>query len=137
MGAWSHEPFGNDSACDWASDLDGTTDFSVIETALDEMIEAEDDYLDADLGSAAIAAAEVLAKVLGQATQSEGYPDGVDEWLDQVDSKPATALLQKAQRALELVLTEESELYELWMESEEYMLWQESVFKLQAALLAA
>lgn len=137
MGAWSHEPFGNDSACDWASDLEGTTDFSMIETALDEMIEAEDDYLDADLGSAAIAAAEVLAKVLGQATQTEGYPDVVDEWLDQVGSKPSTELLQKAQRALELVLTEESELYELWMESEEYMIWQESVFKLQAALLAA
>ncbi len=137
MGAWSHEPFGNDSACDWASDLEGTTDFSMIETALDEMIEAEDDYLDADLGSAAIAAAEVLAKVLGQATQTEGYPDVVDEWLDQVESKPSTELLQKAQRALELVLTEESELYELWMESEEYMIWQESVFKLQAALLAA
>ncbi len=137
MGAWSHEPFGNDSACDWASDLQGTTDFSVIETALDEMIEAEDDYLDADLGSAAIAAAEVLAKVLAQPTQSEGYPDEVDAWLDQVESKPSTELLQKAQRALELVLTEESELYELWMESEEYMLWQESVFKLQAALLAA
>lgn len=137
MGAWSYEPFGNDSACDWASDLQGTTDFSVIETALDEMIEAEDDYLDADLGSAAIAAAEVLAKVLAQPTQSEGYPDEVDAWLDQVESKPSTELLQKAQRALELVLTEESELYELWMESEEYMLWQESVFKLQAALLAA
>ena len=40
MGTWSYEPFGNDTANDWADELEDVTDFSVIEatlqTALDE-----------------------------------------------------------------------------------------------------
>ena len=34
MGAWSHEPFGNDDANDWAYELEETEDLSHIEAAL-------------------------------------------------------------------------------------------------------
>lgn len=133
MGAWSHEPFGNDSACDWAFDLDGTSDFSAIEQALDEMIEAVDDYLDADLGSAAVAAAEVILRLLGQPTQTD-VPEGVDEWTNHMTVQPSIVLIQKALQALSLVMTEESELNELWMESGEYLIWQDNILKIQELL---
>ncbi len=34
MGAWPHEPFGNDDAGDWACELEETEDLSYVEAAL-------------------------------------------------------------------------------------------------------
>ncbi|WP_139851649.1 DUF4259 domain-containing protein [Acinetobacter pullicarnis] len=137
MGAWSHEPFGNDTACDWKSELEGSTDYEVIEQAFDQMIEDDDEYLDADYGSVVHAAAEVLAKVLGQGTQNESYPEGIDEWIATLTSKPSAALLQKAVVALDRLLSEESELNELWEESgEDYPLWKENIATLKEILIA-
>ena len=62
MGAWSHEPFGNDTACDWVYDLLETEDFSLIESALDAVMENGDEYLNSDVASEAIAAIEVIVK---------------------------------------------------------------------------
>ena len=137
MGAWSHEPFGNDTACDWVFELEGSTDFEVIEQAFDQMINDDDEYLDADYGCVAHAAAELLAKVLGEGTQNESYPEGIDEWIATLTSEPSAALLQKAVVALDLLLSEESELNELWEESgENYPLWKENIATLKAFLIA-
>ncbi len=137
MGAWSHEPFGNDTACDWVFELEGSTDFEVIEQAFDQMIDDDDEYLDADYGCVAHAAAELLAKVLGEGTQNESYPEGIDEWIATLTSEPSAALLQKAVVALDLLLSEESELNELWEESgENYPLWKENIATLKAFLIA-
>lgn len=67
MGAWSHEPFGNDDTNDWAYSysLDGVNDLSVIEATLNRALDAEE-YLEALEASEAIAAVEVLAKLLGE-----------------------------------------------------------------------
>ena len=65
MGTWSHESFGNDTANDWAYELEDATDFSVIEAALQVALDEGDEYLDADLAMEAmeaIAAVEVIAK---------------------------------------------------------------------------
>ena len=71
MGTWSHEPFGNDSANDWAYGLEGLDDFSLVVEAIQNVLATGDDYLDADLAVEAIAAAEVLAKAIGRGTQSD------------------------------------------------------------------
>ena len=34
MGTWSHEPFGNDSACDWAYGLEGKQDYAIVAQAI-------------------------------------------------------------------------------------------------------
>ena len=115
MGAWSHEPFGNDDAGDWAVDLEETKDLSLIEEALDNVLEADDD-LDAPEASIAIAAIEVMAKLLGKGTQTDGYTEEIDEWVKSVSIKPSAALIAKANRALDCVLGEDSELRELWEE---------------------
>ena len=134
MGTWSHEPFGNDTANDWAYELEDTTDFffffSTLQTALDEGQE----NLDADLAMEAIAAIEVLAKSLGHGTQTDVYTDKVDEWVDRISLKPSADLLQKAEQVLALVASDHSELKELWQESEEYELWANNLQQLNTIL---
>jgi hypothetical protein len=38
MGVWSHEPFGNDTACDWGYGLLESDNLSIIEAALDYIL---------------------------------------------------------------------------------------------------
>ena len=119
MGAWSHEPFGNDDALDWVYQLEDIQDDSVLARVFNRAIENQDDYLEADDAFVIVAAAEVVAKLLGKGTQQDSYTEQVDEWVKSVDFQPSADLLAKAQTALDLVLGEESELKELWSEAEE------------------
>lgn len=134
MGTWSHEPFGNDTANDWAYELEDTTDFSVIDATLQTALDEGQEDLDADLAMEAIAAIEVLAKSLGHGTQTDVYTDKVDEWVDRISLKPSADLLQKAEQVLALVASDHSELKELWQESEEYELWVNNLEQLNTIL---
>ena len=134
MGTWSHEPFGNDTANDWAYELEDTTDFSVIDATLQTALDEGQEDLDADLAMEAIAAIEVLAKSLGHGTQTDVYTDKVDEWVDRISLKPSADLSQKAAQALALVASDHSELKELWQESEEYELWANNLQQLNTIL---
>ncbi|WP_218946253.1 MULTISPECIES: DUF4259 domain-containing protein [Acinetobacter] len=70
MGAWSHEPFGNDDALDWVDQLvEGGNDESVLARVFNRAIENQKDYLEADEASMIVAAAEVVAKLLGKGIQ--------------------------------------------------------------------
>ena len=132
MGAWSHEPFGNDDANDWAYGLEGKRDLSFIEETFDKTLDV-DDYLGASDGSEVIAAAEVLAKLIGKGTQTDSYTKKVDEWIRTISVKPGPELLAKARRALERVVGENSELCELWEEGGSDA-WRSSVKALQKAI---
>jgi hypothetical protein len=134
MGAWSHEPFGNDDAGDWAYELQEAEDLSYIEDALDAVLEAEG-YLEAPEASCAVAAVEVLAKLLGKGTQSDAYTEKVDEWVKKVRVKPSRPLLEKARLALARVRGDESELKELWHEGDAAE-WEASLDSLQVAVSA-
>lgn len=134
MGAWSHEPFGNDDANDWAYGLEDVTDLSLIETTLDRVLEAEE-YLEAPEASEAVAAVEVLAKLLRKGTQSDAYTEKVDEWIKSVSVQPGADILTKANRALERILGENSELRELWEEGGDQD-WRHSIALLQTAISA-
>lgn len=134
MGAWSHEPFGNDDASDWALELEEATDLSYIEAALDAVLDA-DDYVEAPEASCAIAAVEVIAKLLGKGTQSDADTEKVDEWVKRVRAKPPRPLLEKAQRALDRIRGEDSELNELWQEADAAE-WEASLESLHAAVSA-
>lgn len=134
MGTWSHESFGNDTANDWAYELEDATDFSVIETALQVALDEGDEYLDADLAMEAIAAVEVIAKRLGKGTQSDVYTEKVDQWLETISEQPSDDLLSLAKRVLERIVADDSELKELWLESDEYELWLGNIQQLKDAL---
>ena len=134
MGAWSHEPFGNDTACDWAYGLEEQRDFSLIAQSIQSVLDNGTDYLDSDLASEAIAAVEVLAKALGRGTQTDAYTDGVDAWLKSISAKPSSDLLSKAKTALTRILGPDSELRELWAESDDFESWESSIKALQSAV---
>ena len=123
MGAWSHESFGNDDACDWVAQLEQQDDFSFVEYALDAVINAGSDYLEAPEACAAIAAAEVVARAQGNAGTQDKTSRDVDAWLRRVKVKPAATLIGKARQALDRIQTEPSELMELWDESDDLDAW--------------
>jgi hypothetical protein len=134
MGAWSHEPFGNDTACDWSHGVLASSDLSLIEAAIDAVLAVGNQYLEATDAEEAIGAMEVLAKLRGKDTQLDGYTAGIDAWVRTVAIPPPAPLLAKALAALAKVLSHDSELRELWDDSDAATEWRASMAMLRAAL---
>lgn len=114
MGAWDASSFGNDTANDWAYDLKECADLSHIESTLQQVLEAGDDYLDADLASEAVAAIEVLAWLNGKSSQVDAYTEKIAAWVAAHPIQPPAEMIQRALAVLERIEGEESELCELW-----------------------
>ncbi len=64
MGAWGVLAFDNDDANDWAYGLENISDLSLVESAFSQL-EAADNYLEAPAACEALAACEVIARLLG------------------------------------------------------------------------
>ena len=109
MGAWSHEPFGNDDAGDWLSELVQSKDLSIVEAGLNAVTDDAEEYLQAPQCSTALAAAEVVAALLGRPSTS--LPAEAVGWTSG-RSRPSASLVAKAKRVVSAVL-ETSELQEL------------------------
>src|SRR5271154_6614721 len=114
MGAWSHESFGNDDACDWAGELAETDDLELIEATLDAVVANADQYLEAPEASRAIAAAEAVARLQGHFGTRDGPSEPGDEWGGRFNLVPPGALARTARQALDRILVAPSELLELW-----------------------
>lgn len=122
MGAWGHGNFDNDDAMDWISELEGARDFRPITRVLDTVLRVKG-YLESPDASVGLAAAEVVAALLGQ--PSATLPPEVTAWV-RGKPRPQPALIEKAQRVARRV-RDDSELRELWAESEDTELWQHEV----------
>ena len=127
MGAWGHLAFDNDDACDWAYALEDATDFSLVESAIKELEDVGDDYLEAPVACNALAACEVLARCLGNPGYQNAYTKTVDDWVAKHKTKPTIALQNRARSAIARVLGDNSELQELWLEADEADTWRKSV----------
>lgn len=136
MGAWSHESFGNDYACDWAFELAGTNDLNLVESALDTVLAVGEEYLEEPKSSQAIAAAEVIARLLGNFGTRDSYSELVDRWVTKVKLAPSPALILKAQVAIDRILREPSELLEAWNDGDEDSMWVDAVKELKARIHA-
>jgi hypothetical protein len=137
MGTWSHESFGNDDAADWAADLEEAGDLDFVESTLDAVLDVGKEYLEAPEAARAIAAAEAIARLQGRFGTRDAHSEGVDNWVSRGGVKPSPALAAKAQRALDRILTEPSELLELWEDVEEEVdNWKAAVQDLKARLKA-
>ncbi|MFL6673089.1 MAG: DUF4259 domain-containing protein [Massilia sp.] len=134
MGTWSHESFGNDDACDWVAQLEECTDLSFVESTLDALLAVGDEYLEAPEACEAIAAAEVVARLQGNFETHDANSKEVDAWVERVKLQPSSILIGKAHRALDRILTEPSELMELWEESEESGAWQAAIKDLKVRI---
>jgi hypothetical protein len=131
MGTWDETSFGNDAANDWAYGLEGCDDLSYIDATLQRIIDAGDEYLEGPDGDEAIAAAEVVAWLLGRPTPVNAYTKKVAEWVATHPIQPPPEVTQKAVSALDRILRQPSELLELWEGSDR---WTASVADLRARL---
>lgn len=139
MGTWAVGPFGNDFAQDWAEDLQESKDLYFIEDTLTNVLRAETtEYLEAPFGAEALAAVETLLRLYGRGAPADEDSASVDEWVESVlpKFKPRADLVDKARRALVLVLSDASELRELWEDSEHFQEWQASVKDMSARMPA-
>ena len=136
MGAWGTGIFDNDTACDWAYDLKETSDLSLIESALDKVLKVGAEYLYASEAVEALAAAETAARLKGNWGVRNSYTEKMDKWVETTRLTPPQALIDKALRGIERVLSGPSELLELWGEVEGFIAWEESVKDLSKRLSA-
>ncbi|HZE93017.1 MAG TPA: DUF4259 domain-containing protein [Rhizobacter sp.] len=134
MGTWGVDPFGNDDAVDWVYELEEAEDLGPIEAAIDAVLRAGDDDLEASDASVALAASEVLARLRGQPGEENSYTETVDQWVASTQLKPTVELADRAQAAIARILADNSELKELWQEGDEYDAWLASVDDLRIRL---
>src|SRR5437588_7916019 len=122
MGAWGEGAFDNDTAADWAWEFDradGESGLRIIRETLEAATATEPvEYLDADVGQQAVAAAEVVAAVRGEAIQRSPYNEAVTGWIDRAHPSADSNLSALARAALARVTADNSELAALWDEVE-------------------
>ncbi|MGZ3426454.1 MAG: DUF4259 domain-containing protein [Polyangia bacterium] len=137
MGAWGLLAFDNDDACDWAFGLEEATDLSLVESTLDEVADAGDEYLDSVAAANALAACEVVVRCLGNPGYQNAYTKNVDEWVARRKLTPSAALLKRAEAAIERILGDRSELRQLFDEADQGPAWRASVEDLRRRLRAS
>lgn len=121
MGAWGTGPFQNDAAGDFALTVaDGG--LPVIEDAFDHVLEAGGEYLEAPSAEEAIAAAAIVARL------KDGVPlaeeNDIEAWIAREQPLVSDTLIAKGRDALSRVMTEPSELLELWQETDDFPAFQ-------------
>ncbi len=134
MGTWAVDAFGNDDAADWLYGLEDVDDLSLVESTLDEVVSADDSDLDADIAANALAACEVIARMLGNWGEKSEHSAAADEWVEKTKLPPSTQLVSKAHDAIRHILAERSELRQLWQDSEDYAAWIAAVDELKRRL---
>ena len=110
MGAWGSGSFENDTALDWAASVQSVED---VRWPFERLKALEDGYVDADLASEVIAAAETIAMLLGR--RSCDFPEELMERLGDA-GEPARELYHQARSAV-LKVMRNSELAKLWEET--------------------
>lgn len=113
MGASGYSAFENDDAMDWLAELEDAEDTSVLVNAFDEISDVSEDYIEIPEASIAIAAAEVVAALLGRTAIS--LPEEVMEWVEGRGEMPS-AVVNQARSAVNRILVD-SELQGVWEDS--------------------
>jgi len=134
MGAWDTDPFGNDTACDWAYALEESEDFDLIEETLAKIEAAGDESIEAPDAEEAIAAADTLARLKGHAYVKNSHTEAVDEWVTEQQLSVPQDLIDLAIHAIERIQAEPSELRELWEESGDFKAWKKHLEDLKKRL---
>lgn len=120
MGAWGDRNFDNDAAMDFVGDFTDAPSAESLQEALATVIELgeENEYIEVDEASAALAAAEIVAAKLGK--PAPDFPEGLQQVLPNVQLPGS---LQKLARKAVKQVVKESEMQELWAEGDESAAW--------------
>jgi len=112
-GAWGDGSFDNDDALDWAAACASSKSTSPVRDALEGALRGK--YLEAPEGSAAVAAAEVVAAARGKANPK--LPPELAAWIKRQPAQELSRLAPLAEKALTRVRDPKtSELRQLWDE---------------------
>lgn len=132
MNLWGTGPFDNDAAKAFVDEVLQDGDYALAE-AFDVVLDADMDFIEAEEGFRVVAAAEILAAVLTDGT-SRLVDAGLRGWVQNADASALAALKTSARNALKRVLSDQSELDDLWEESSDAEAWRSEVERLRAAL---
>jgi hypothetical protein len=121
VGTWGPRAFENDSAADWLFQIaDAASESEALEVIESTLRAAADppagEYLDADVGSCALAAAEIVAGALDR--PASGLPEDVTVWLQTHGKAVPASFRPLAEAAVARAAGPDSELAELWAEAD-------------------
>jgi hypothetical protein len=133
MGAWGHGHFEDDAAFDFMAEIEESDDQKeLLKNTFKTAIETE--YLDADEANAVIVAATYVDNQVNGTTFSADDaedPYDVDTFASRYPEIDLSPLQADAVQSLKIVLSERSELNELWAENEElYSAWRQGIEQL-------
>lgn len=138
MGAWGEGAFDNDTAADWSwefENADLAAGLRLITDALSTAAQADDRaaYLDADDGTRAVAAAELVASINGQPIAESPYNETARRWIARAQPRSDRSMTNLASRAISGVTAKYSELAQLWDETGSSS-WRSAMSELQDKL---
>lgn len=131
MSVWGPGPFENDDAADWLSEFDGElgeeSGAELLEEALSEVADPENvGYVEIPDGAIAVAAAELLALLLGKPGGEKDILDeetlsSLSQEMGRLDARRKERLVKRALAAVDRVLNdkENSELRQVLEEDQE------------------
>lgn len=133
MGAWNYGVFDDDIAYDALDDLRESLEIITdMEKYFDVVIEAK--YVEYDEGCYALVSAAVIDSVFNE-KQYRCDDEDYFEWVKTLKSFDFTPLKQKAIAAIDAVLSDSSEIKELWEENKElYSEWREDKISIRERL---
>lgn len=133
MGAWNYGVFDDDTAYDALTDLKNSLDIIAdMERYFDEVIQAE--YIGYDEAHYALVSAAVIDSVINSFVYRCDEEDYF-EWTSSQKCFDFSPLKQKAVTAIGAILSDNSELRELWEGNEElYEAWKEDKLSMQKRL---
>ncbi|MEM7246363.1 MAG: DUF4259 domain-containing protein [Acidobacteriota bacterium] len=134
MGSWGLGAFENDTALDWAHELETVDDVALLKDTFEGVLALGADYLDADLAQEGLAACEVVARLKGQWGERSEATQVVDTWIDTQRRKPATTLVNKALAVIDRITAPPCELLEEWDEQGSLQDWIDGVEELRARI---
>lgn len=139
MSVWDIGPFDNDLALDWVQDLQESNDLYYIEDTLNNVLDEGDSVIPMPFACEALAAIEVLARLQGQPGQpGDEADDDVDAWVDTVRKKfkRRADLVEKSLKALDVIVSEQSELANEWAQTDAHVAWRGMIEQLRTRVAA-
>jgi hypothetical protein len=131
MGTWGTDTFDNDTAGDWAFQLEDEGDLDLIDDTLARVVDSADDDVDSDVACEALAACEVVARLKGNFGVRDAYTEPVDKWVAAHPMVPPHETVARALAAIDRILGPQSELAELWSDSDDARQWRAAVSNLR------
>ena len=126
MGAWGSGIYDNDEALDFLSEIEGDLTLETLEYVLDKLLEKGTGYLELSDAAASLVTADIVARILGHKGKVPEVAE-LKEQIAHIKAAPGKQLIDKGHRAVSRVLTEPSEMLELWQEADEFEGWKSSV----------